>query len=128
MESIGKSFQKNEIKQVALPIVSCLVYQKNLLSKETYYISVSQFLISQTIYLNQRHFDDLTKFFLSFHQLGSQSCIEQRTIALKNNRETGNQEFVPVCHEEDGSYVEVQCHYGTGYWYVLALGIFKVPF
>ena len=62
LESIGKSFQKNEIKQVALPIVSYLVYQKNLLSKETYYISVSQLLVSQTRYLNQRHFDDLTKF------------------------------------------------------------------
>ena len=43
------------------------------------------------------------------------NCLQKRAEALKHNKDTGNQEFVPVCREDDGSYVEVQCHYGTGY-------------
>eukprot|EP00095_Tigriopus_kingsejongensis_P004208 maker-scaffold208_size258758-snap-gene-1.32 protein:Tk04208 transcript:maker-scaffold208_size258758-snap-gene-1.32-mRNA-1 annotation:"sparc-related modular calcium-binding protein 1-like" len=54
-----------------------------------------------------------------FHYKGSCSqddhrCIDERQQALKTSNESGIPIFVPVCHL-DGSYVEVQCHYGTGY-------------
>ena len=41
-------------------------------------------------------------------------CLQQRLNALKTTNETGIPIFVPVC-KSDGSYVEVQCYYGTGY-------------
>ena len=41
-------------------------------------------------------------------------CLQQRQNALKTTNETGIPIFVPVC-KQDGSYVEVQCYYGTGY-------------
>ncbi len=44
----------------------------------------------------------------------SENCIIQREKALKTSNETGIPVFVPVCHE-DGSFVDVQCFYGTGY-------------
>ena len=53
--------------------------------------------------------------YLFFYFSGELNCLQKRAEALKHNKDTGNQEFVPVCREDDGSYVEVQCHYGTGY-------------
>ena len=41
-------------------------------------------------------------------------CLQERLRALKTTNETGIPIFVPVCRS-DGSYVEVQCFYGTGY-------------
>ena len=43
-----------------------------------------------------------------------QNCFKQRQRALKTSNETGIPVFVPVCRD-DGSFVEVQCFYGTGY-------------
>ena len=43
-----------------------------------------------------------------------QNCLKQRENALKTSNQTGIPVFVPVC-QDDGSYVEVQCFYGTGY-------------
>ncbi len=51
---------------------------------------------------------------LSFYFLGETRCLEERLIALKTSNESGIPVFVPVCRE-DGSYVDVQCHNGTGY-------------
>ena len=44
----------------------------------------------------------------------SERCLEERDQALKASNSSGIPIFVPVCHP-DGSYVDVQCHYGTGY-------------
>lgn len=41
-------------------------------------------------------------------------CLDERSQALRNSNASGIPMFVPVCHD-DGSYAEVQCHYGTGY-------------
>lgn len=43
-----------------------------------------------------------------------ENCQQQRLKALKTSNETGIPVFVPVC-QSDGSYVQVQCFYGTGY-------------
>lgn len=53
-------------------------------------------------------------------------CEEQRKQALKTSNETGIPIFVPVCHE-DGSYVSVQCYYGTGYCWCVSDGGKPVP-
>jgi hypothetical protein len=45
---------------------------------------------------------------------GETRCLEERLLALKTSNESGIPVFVPVCRE-DGTYVDVQCHYGTGY-------------
>ena len=52
--------------------------------------------------------------YIFFFVLGETRCLEERLIALKTSNESGIPVFVPVCRE-DGRYVEVQCHYGTGY-------------
>jgi hypothetical protein len=53
---------------------------------------------------------------LTFYNIvpGETRCLEERLLALKTSNESGIPVFVPVCRE-DGSYVDVQCHYGTGY-------------
>ena len=43
-----------------------------------------------------------------------QNCLEQRRKSQETSKETGIPVFVPVC-KDDGSFVEVQCFYGTGY-------------
>jgi hypothetical protein len=53
-------------------------------------------------------------FKIMFAITGQQRCHEHRLQALKQSNETGIPVFVPVCRD-DGSYVEVQCFYGTGY-------------
>ena len=44
----------------------------------------------------------------------SRRCESEREQALQSSAESGIPIFVPVC-KEDGSYVDVQCHYGTGF-------------
>lgn len=51
---------------------------------------------------------------LMFDDDDEQNCEQQRLKALKTSNETGIPVFVPVC-QPDGSYVQVQCFYGTGY-------------
>ena len=41
-------------------------------------------------------------------------CLEEREQALKTSNESGIPIFVPVC-KENGQYVDIQCHQGTGY-------------
>ncbi|CAB4056063.1 unnamed protein product [Lepeophtheirus salmonis] len=49
-------------------------------------------------------------------------CFEERRSAMKTSNESGIAIFIPKCHP-NGNYVNVQCHYGTGYcWCVNEVG------
>ena len=53
-------------------------------------------------------------------------CLEEREQALKTSNESGIPIFVPVC-KENGQYVDVQCHHGTGYCWCVNLDGKPVP-
>jgi hypothetical protein len=53
-------------------------------------------------------------------------CLEHRADAFKTSNESGIPIFIPVCRA-DGRYVEVQCHYGTGYCWCVNLDGKPVP-
>ena len=56
----------------------------------------------------------------------TERCLEERDQALKASNSSGIPIFVPVCHS-DGSYVDVQCHYGTGYCWCVSQDGKPVP-
>ena len=56
----------------------------------------------------------------------AERCLEERDQALKASNSSGIPIFVPVCHS-DGSYVDVQCHYGTGYCWCVSQDGKPVP-
>ena len=53
-------------------------------------------------------------------------CLEEREQALKTSNESGIPIFVPVC-KENGQYVDIQCHQGTGYCWCVNLDGKPVP-
>ena len=69
----------------------------------------------------------ITEMFSLFTELDdAQNCFHQRQKSLKTSNETGIPVFVPVC-KDDGSFVEVQCFYGTGYCWCVNLEGKPVP-
>ena len=53
-------------------------------------------------------------------------CLEEREQALKTSNESGIPIFVPVC-KENGQYVDIQCHQGTGYCWCVNVDGKPVP-
>ena len=52
--------------------------------------------------------------------------MEEREQALKTSNESGIPIFVPVC-KENGQYVDIQCHQGTGYCWCVNIDGKPVP-
>ena len=65
--------------------------------------------------------------FLPFENVSDEfRCLEEREQALKTSNESGIPIFVPVC-KENGQYVDIQCHQGTGYCWCVNLDGKPVP-
>ena len=60
------------------------------------------------------------------HNVDEFRCLEEREQALKTSNESGIPIFVPVC-KENGQYVDIQCHQGTGYCWCVNLDGKPVP-
>ena len=67
----------------------------------------------------------LNTFFILFYE-DEFRCLEERKQALKTSNESGIPIFVPVC-KENGQYVDIQCHQGTGYCWCVNLDGKPVP-
>ena len=67
------------------------------------------------------------KYYLPLEYISDEfRCLEEREQALKTSNESGIPIFVPVC-KENGQYVDIQCHQGTGYCWCVNLDGKPVP-
>ena len=73
-----------------------------------------------------RHIFDFLQYVNGIYNLDEFRCLEEREQALKTSNESGIPIFVPVC-KENGQYVDIQCHQGTGYCWCVNIDGKPVP-